>query len=341
VRAVAVLGGGHGALATAGDLGRRGFEVRLALRNRPRFAELFETGRLAVTGAAGDGVAELALVTDDPATAARGAELVLIPLPAFAQEAMAERLAGAVTDAALIALLPGNLGSQVMKHRLPHAVFAETATLPYGARQRGEAGVALSLVAAHNPTGVYPSSETDDAVELLREVYPAVLPVENVLSAALLNSNAALHTPLVVMNAGAIEREGAFDIHVEGTTPGIKRVIAGLDEERMALRHALGYTTADWPLMDYYADRDWFYGPGAFSRVQANSVWREELDFEHRYIAEDVSCGLALWASAGRFTQTPTPLTDSFLRVVSTLTGVDHYATGRTLEHLGLDPRSL
>lgn len=338
---MAVLGGGHGALATAGDLARRGFEVRLALRNRPRFAELFETGRLHLTGALGDFTAEPAVVTDDHAAAVRGAELVLVPLPAFAQEAMAERIAGHLAAEALVVLMPGNLGSQAMRHKLPGAVFAETATLPYGARQRGQAKVALSLVAAHNPTGVYPSSETDDSIRLLRRLYPAVEAVEDVLSAALLNSNGSLHTPLVVMNAGPIEREGAYDIHVEGTTPGIKRVIAALDGERIALRRALGYGSADWPLMDYYADRDWFYGPGAFSRVQRTSVWREKIGFDHRYVSEDVTCGLALWASVGRYCGTPTPLTDGFLRVVSALTGIDHYATGRTLERLAVDPRAL
>jgi len=120
-----------------------------------------------------------------------------------------------------------------------------------------------------------PSAATDPAIAELRRVYPAVEPVEDALSAALLNSNGSLHAPLVLLNAAPIERLGAYDIHVEGTTPGVKRVIEALDAERMALREALGYRSAHWPLMDYYRDADWFYGPGAFSRVQRDSVWRE------------------------------------------------------------------
>ncbi len=41
---IAVLGGGHGAVAAAGDLAARGFRVRLALRNRERFAALSSRG---------------------------------------------------------------------------------------------------------------------------------------------------------------------------------------------------------------------------------------------------------------------------------------------------------
>lgn len=337
---VSVLGGGHGALAAAGDLALRGFRVRLALRNRARFAELFDTGRLTLTGAI-EGVAEVALVTDDHAAAARGADLVLVPLPATAQEAMAERISGAVRDGAVVALLPGNFGSQVMRRHLPKAVIAETATLPYGARQRGEAVVGLALVAHHNPTGVSPSSATSPATAMLRQVYPAVEPVEDALSAALLNSNGSLHPPLVFLNAGPIERLGAYDIHVEGTTEGVKRVIAALDAERMGVRDALGYESAHWPLMDYYRDADWFYGPRAYSRVQRDSVWREKLDFAHRYVAEDVGCGLALWASLGRALGVATPLTNAFLCLAHAVTGVNYHAAGRTLENLGLTREDL
>ena len=337
---IAFLGGGHGALATAGDLACRGFRVRLALRSRARFGALFETGRVRLVGAL-EGVGQLAAVTDDHAAAARGADLVLVPLPATAQEAMAERIAGAVADGQVIALLPGNLGSVAMRRRLPGAVFVETATLPYGARQRGEAEVGLALVAHHNPAGALPSAATGPAVRLLHEVYPAVEPVEGALSAALLNSNGALHAPLVFLNAAAIERLGAFDIHVEGTTEGTRRVIAALDGERIALRRALGFASADWPLMDYYRDADWFYGPGAYTRVQRDSVWRERLDFAHRYVAEDVGCGLALWSSLGRALGVATPLSDAFIHIAAALTGVDWARTGRTLERLGLTPDQL
>ena len=330
-----MLGGGHGAMATAGDLAVRGFQVTLALRHRERFAELFETGRLKLSGAI-EAVAELAAVTDDHPAAVRAADLLLIPLPATAQQAMAERIAGAVREGQLIVLTPGNFGSQVMRRCLPGAIFAETATMPFGARQRGQAEVGLALIAHHNPTGVFPSSATGSAISLLRQAYPAVEAVEDVLSAALLNSNGSLHAPLVVLNAAPIERLGAYDIHVEGTTFGVKQVISALDEERIALRHTLGYGSAHWPLMDYYRDADWFYGPGAFSRVQRDSVWREKIDFEHRYVAEDVGCGLVLWSSLGRVLGAATPLTDAFIRIASALTGVDWYASGRTLESLGV-----
>lgn len=114
---VAVLGGGHGALATAGDLALRGFEVRLALRNRARFAELFQTRRVRLEGILA-GEAELASVTDDHAAAVAGADVVVVPLPAYAQAEMARRIAPAVEPHQLIALTTGTFGAYVFGQQL-------------------------------------------------------------------------------------------------------------------------------------------------------------------------------------------------------------------------------
>ena len=331
---IAVLGGGHGALATAADTASRGFQVRLALRNRPRFEALFKTRHIRMTGAL-EAEAELAEVTTDHAVAARGADLVLVPLPAYAQEAMAAAITEAVAPGQVICLMPGTFGAYVAGRLLPGTIVAETATLPYGARQSGEDSVATALHAAHLPTGVYPARETERALELIKLVYSQAKPVEDVLSAALLNSNGSLHAPLVILNVGPIDR-GPYDIHVEGTTAAVKRVIESTDAERIALRERLGYGPPHWPLMDFYRDADWFYGPGAFTGVQRTSVWREQLPFDHRYITEDVAIGLALWASLGRSVGMPTPMTDAFLALASAINQADYARTGRTLESLGL-----
>ena len=287
--------------------------------------------------------ADLADVTTDHAAAVANADLVLVPLPAYAQEALADAISGAVRPGQVVCLMPGTFGSYVMGRRLKDAVVAEMATLPYGARQRSEDLVGTALHAHHLPTGVYPARETERALGLIAQVYPQAEPVEDGLSAALLNSNGALHAPLMALNAGPISR-GPYDIHVEGTTPVVRRVIEATDAERIALREALGYAPPHWPLADYYGDRDWLYGPGAYSSVQQRSVWRERLDFEHRYIVEDVAIGLVLWSSLGRTLGVPTPLTDALIDVTSAITDTDYRVSGRTLERLGLaglDPAGL
>src|SRR4029077_9217674 len=103
------------------------------------------------------------------------------------------------------------------------------------------------LVAEHLPTGVYPADATDEALEVISQVYAATERAEDVLDASLLNFDPALHAPLVLMNAGSIEKLPDFDIHTQGNPPSVVRVSLALDAERIALRRALGYTGHDWP----------------------------------------------------------------------------------------------
>lgn len=338
---VAVLGGGHGAVAAAGDLALRGHDVRLALRNRDRFAEIFATRRIRLEGLI-EGEAELAEVSDDHARTVAGADVVVVPLPAHAQQEMARRVATALRPGQVVYLTTGTFGSYVFREELKRAggadvAVAENATLPYGARVSGPGSVRIGLVASHLPAGVYPAARTDDALAPVRELYPATEAVEDALSAGLLNFDGALHAPLVFMNAGSIEGSDDFDIHVDGNPSSVVKVSVALDGERIALREALGYTPPHWPLADLYSRvGETFYGVIARSTMERQSVWREQIDFEHRYVTEDVGCGLALWWSLGRRLGVPTPLSEVFLTLASTVNGIDYRAAGRTLENLGL-----
>ncbi|MFI5266668.1 MAG: NAD/NADP octopine/nopaline dehydrogenase family protein [Chloroflexota bacterium] len=338
---LAVLGGGHGALCMAADSSLAGHEVRLYLRNRERFAPTFATRRIAISGAGRSGEAAISQVTDDIRVALDGAELVLVPLPAYAHEAIARQAAPHLQAGQIVYLTPGTFGSFVFAktvHDLTgqSITTAEAATLPYGTRISGPSAVRVTMVATHLPTGVFPAQHTPLAMERINAVYPAAEPVTDSLDAALLNVNGALHASLTIMNAGPIESKPAYDIHREGSTPAILRVMAALEGERIALRQALTYPPPHWSIMDYYAHKDWLYGVRGRQLVQEQSVWHEKIDFRGRYIEEDVRFGLALWRSLGRKLGVPTPLSDAFLHIAGAMNGADYAATGQSLARLGL-----
>ncbi|HLQ35401.1 MAG TPA: NAD/NADP octopine/nopaline dehydrogenase family protein [Chloroflexota bacterium] len=343
---LAVLGGGHGALCMAADLSLAGHEVRLYLRNRQRFAETFETKRIRIGGAGRTGEAAVSLVTDEVGQALDGAEMVLVPLPAYAHEDIARRAAPHLKAGQVVYLTPGTFGSFVFAKTVreaggPAIVTAEAATLPYGTRISGPSEVRVTMVAAHLPTGVFPASRTAEALARIKSVYEVAEPVTDALDSALLNVNGALHASLTIMNAGPIESMEAFDIHREGSTPAILRVMAALEGERIALRKALGYPPPHWPIMDYYAHRDWLYGVRGRQLVEQQSVWHEKIDLRGRYVEEDVRFGLALWESLGRKLGVPTPLSEAFLHIAGAMNGADYIASGQSLEKLGLAELSL
>src|SRR5438552_2463514 len=95
-----------------------------------------------------------------------------------------------------------------------HGALATAADLALRGHQ-----VRTAMRTHHLPAGVYPARDSQQALAVVRAAYPELEAAEDALDAGLLNSNGALHAPLVLMNAAPIERLGAYDIHVEGTTP--------------------------------------------------------------------------------------------------------------------------
>jgi opine dehydrogenase len=217
--------------------------------------------------------------------------------------------------------------------------FAETGTLPWLTRKHGPLTTAITARATRLPTGVFPARLHERAFAALRRAFPSVEPVEDALSAALMNAGPIIHPPLILMNAGPLEHFERWDIHKEGTQPAIRRVTDALDAERIAIRAALGYRAPHFPLADHYrADGDeWMYGRRVHQKLTDSSDWREHIVLtEHRYMHEDVAHGLAFLVSVGEWAGVPCPVARGLLALGSAVVGRDLRATGRTLENLDL-----
>lgn len=341
---IAVLGGGHGCYAAAADMSEAGHDVRFWRRDAAALAPLRQSGCIRVKDARGQRDVPIATVTDDLGAAIRGADLLLSPLPALAQADLARRLAPHLSDGQVLFIPPGTLGSVVMMQAIRNAgskadiAIGETGTLPWLARKHGPAEVAITTRATRLPTGIFPSRNGAEAIAVIRKAFPASIePIEDALSAALMNAGPIIHPPLILMNAGPIEHFDRWDIHKEGTQPSIRRVHDALDAERIAVREALGYRAPHFPLADHYNTSNWMYGDLAHDKLVASGDWHEKLNLSsHRYMAEDIGLGLALLVSIARWAGVPAPTAEGLLQIGGVAAGVDFLKSGRTLGSLGL-----
>ncbi len=343
---IAVLGGGNGSYAAAADLSEQGHRVRFWRRDAEALGPVIESREILLTDVRGRRGIEIALATADLGQAVSGADLIVAPTPAFAQEDLARALAPHLDDGQVIFLPPGTFGSYVMATTLRDAscrasvAIAETGTLPWLARKRGSVEVAITTRATRLPTGVFPARLSEQAIAVIGQTFPgAIEPVEDALSGALMNAGPVIHPPLIVMNAGPIEHFDHWDIHNEGTQPSIRRVTDRLDGERVAIREALGYAAPHFPLTDHYdpEGEEWMYGNLAHDKLVDSGDWRESLDLRrHRYMLEDIGIGLAFLVSVGRWAGVPCPVAEGLLAIGSAIAGQDFRATGRTLERLNL-----
>jgi opine dehydrogenase len=337
---IAVVGGGNGAYAAAVDLTEQGHEVRMWRRNTGSLQKV-----LHVKDAKGERPVTLASASSDLGETLHGAELVFMPDPAFTQADNAKRIAPHLADGQVVFLAPGTFGSWVMAKIIREAgnradfAFAETGTLPWLTRKHGPTTAAITARAARLPTGVYPRRLHEKSFSVLKQAFPSVEPVEDALSGALMNAGPVIHPPLILMNAGPLEHFEKWDIHKEGTQPSIRRVTDALDAERIAARVALGYKAPHFPLADHYrADGDeWMYGRKVHQKLTDSNDWRERIVLtEHRYMKEDVECGLAFLVSVCEQAGVPCPIARGLLALGSAVVGKDLRKAGRTLEGMGI-----
>jgi opine dehydrogenase len=344
---IAVLGGGNGSFAAAGDFTLHGHDVRLWRRDAKMVAAHRAAGsRIALKDSNGRHDVELALVTSDIAEAVAGAELILCPAPAYAQADIAKHIAPHLRDGQVVFLPPATFGSLIFASAMrdadnrARASFAETGTLPWLTRKHGPFEVAVTIRAKRLPTGVFPLRAGGHAIDVIGRAFPGVIePCGDALSGALMNAGPIIHPPLIVMNAGPIEHFERWDIHKEGTQPSIRRITDALDAERIAVREALGYGAPHFPLAHHYASEGeiWMYGRGSHDRLTDSGDWRERLVLsQHRYMQEDLRLGLSFLISVADLAGVATPLAKSFLALGGAICGEDFMETGRTLASLGL-----
>jgi opine dehydrogenase len=344
---IAVLGGGNGSFAAAGDFALQGHDVRLWRRDAAEVEKHRAAGsRITVKDSNGRHDVQLALVTTEIADAIRDAELTLCPAPAFAQPDIARLIAPHLADGQVVFLPPATFGTMIFAKAVHEAgnrarvSFAETGTLPWLTRKHGPFEVAITIRAKRLPVGVFPFATASHALDVIGRAFPGVIePCGDALSGALMNAGPIIHPPLIVMNAGPIEHFEKWDIHKEGTQAAIRRVTDTLDAERIAVREGLGYGTPHFPLAHHYASEgeQWMYGRGSHDRLTDSGDWRERIVLrEHRYMREDLRLGLSLLVSVAELAGVSTPLANAFLAIGGAICGEDFLEGRRTLATLGL-----
>lgn len=333
---VAALGAGPGGLAVAAALSRRGYEVALYNRTPGRLEAAQKRGGIEIEGDLGEELVPIKGITTDLGEAVRGAQLILMAVPAYGQMATAEALLPYLQKGQTLLLLCGSAGSLEVGRLLRGAGFdlddvllGETVTLPQSARMVGEAKIRIRLPSRVR-SAAFPGRNTERLAETIGDTLK-IRPKPNVLDPGLNNPNFMIHPGPMLTNYAAIERaEGRFSIMNEGMTPGTLRLLDAIDAEKMALQQALGLEVV--PIDDLYRENG--SGPHIYRSPGEPFGLRDRI--WDRYVAEDVPYGTVMYSSLGDLLGVPTPASDSTSTILSVLDQTDYWAQGRTVEKLGL-----
>jgi opine dehydrogenase len=348
---IAVLGAGNGGLASAADLTLRGYEVRLFSRSPETLAPIVNQGGIHLTGAAGEGFAKVALITNDLREAVLGADLVQVVVPVYGHQFYADGLARLLRDDQPVFLNPGHCGGGLhFVAELRRQGFfgelrtCETAGLTYGCRIQQPGTVRVIRVPTALPFAAFPGKHSEELYEFIRQIYPNIVLMKNVLETAFADNNAVEHPPQALLNIGWLEHtKGEYEFYYEGTTPSVGRVIDAVDREKLCVAKALGIEAEPFVQRFYkmgYTTAHALQVGTAFQALQESAVNRHlkgPKSIDHRYINEDVGQSLVAWASLGNLGGIDTPTIDHLIGLGSVISGRDFATTGMTLEKMGLE----
>ncbi|HET8894223.1 MAG TPA: NAD/NADP octopine/nopaline dehydrogenase family protein [Gaiellaceae bacterium] len=343
---MAVLGAGAGGAAATVDLTLRGHQVRLWNRSPATLEPFQAAGRISYQGVLGAGTVSPEAITDDLPQALKGADAVLVCLPALAHGHLARAL-GDAGVAAPIVLHPGHTGGalhfrNIFRQRdMQVPPLAELSTLAYVARKHAGDSVTISGVAARLRAACLPGGE--EALSTACALYPASRPERDVLATDLANVNLVLHPPGAILAAAWIEAtHGDFLFYAEGVTPGVAATIGALDRERLAVATAFDHHlsplheemaaigTAD-PTAAARGDI-----AAAIKQGKANAAIRAPDSLAHRYYTEDFGYGLVPLIELAHIAAVDAPVAKSLLLLGETLLGANLRSDGLNAARLGL-----
>lgn len=342
---IAVMGGGNSAQTMAADLALTGFEVNLC--DLPKFTKNIEVvikskqiekyGSLQTTGRTG--LARLAKVTTDVGEAVKGADVILVAVPAYGHMAFFKALVEYLEDGQIVVIVPGNWGALrffnlLKRMRIKKKVkIAETDRCIHICRAAeswlGPGKVRVILERDRIQIASIPARDTGTVVDTVKTLYPQLASAANILETSLSNRNIVVHGPLVLMNTGWIEHtEGQFMIYRDGATPSIGSVVDAISDERDTIGKKLGFSPIP---------REPFYEQIIGARWTRDPCEVGPPSLRHRYISEDIPYGLVPLAYLGDLLDVPTPVSDAIIELSSITNKVNYWKAGLTLEKLRLD----
>jgi len=346
---VAVLGGGSGAHAMASDLSLAGHEIRMA--ELAEFADnivaVQALGGIHLLGTApmggSPGFARIHLATTDVSEAVRGADLVMVVVPAYGHEAFMRALIACAEPGQVVVFNSGYFASLVFAKMLADAgrgddlLIGETASLVYLTRLCGAAQVRIKASKRTMPFSALPASKTPEALRRINTVYPQFVSAQNVLETSMNEAGIIIHPVSTLLNTSRIEQIGPYCSSYYDITPSVGRVMDALDREKQAVQRALGLRRISLPqlLHEFFGSS----GANCYEAIRACPNYHTQMtpdSLQFRYITEDVPYGLVPIASIGDLVGVDTSTIRAIIQLAGIASGEDYWQIGRTAERLGL-----
>lgn len=286
-------------------------------------------------------------LTTDIKQAIAYSDILILPVPSFAQVPLFKKMLPHLTDHQTIVLMPGNYGSlelNQLKKDLGYQTlklnFVDAISIPWATRIIGNAEVAILGMKSFLPIAAFPASKTDEIIALLQPIFPLKLTaLANVIAVGLENINFGGHPLMTTLNIGLLENfPGKFNYYTDCCSPATAKACAEMDKERLAVGQAMGLSLKpELQAMNelYNMDAQSVYELNKTSETHS-SVNSAPDSSKNRYITEDAPYLLVPCVEFAKLMNIDTPIATSVLHLTNAFNETDYFSSGRTLEKMGL-----
>ena len=338
---IAIIGAGNSGLAMAAHLGLHGNSIKLWNRSEENISKLMETNTIYFEGVI-NGKVKIELVTDDIGKVIENSDAILITTPASSHKELAELIGKNIRHETLIVLNPGRtFGAlefqETYKIYNPNLkqTIAETQTIIYTCRKTGIDSVNIISLKKDVLISTFDSNENKNIIKRLPLcLHEYLIPAKSMIETSIGNVGMILHCAPLLLNAGWTENtKHIYKYYYDGITQSVGRLIEKIDNERIEVSTLLGLeveSTKEWLKRTYIVKGNTLYeciqNNEAYKTIDAPSSLR------HRYIFEDIPCGLVPLESIGKGLGLTMHNTSLVIDLASSMLDVDFRANGRNLE---------
>ena len=339
----------------AGDLALAGHDVSFMLY--PDQSDCLEACRAAggirmgepagetISGKSGLGVPRI--LTDDPAEALAGADLVVMDVVAAELETRAAGLIphlenGQVLHVNTYGYWPGFRLAKALREADKAGVTVTESIAPTISANRNGADVTPRFVRRTMPVSAFPANRTEAAMEKIPAIVKSLEICRNVVATNFENINMLIHPAMALLNVGYFDRseaEGkAASFYGTGNTQHAGKLAESLSDERHPICEAYGvrYRSVLEHIHGLYGGT----GESVHEAVGASAFYREVGDLSagiwRNWLAIDLPQAQVPFVLLAENAKRAVPLHRGFVDIAGALLDLNLWEDGLTLERLGI-----
>jgi opine dehydrogenase len=303
-----------------------GYRMRLHDVDESRLTQIRERGGIDVEGLF-TGFARAELVTTELAPAVEGADLIVVCTGSTHHAEVARLLAPVLQRGQAILLVQGGTGgSLVVRNELRRGGcradvdVAEVDNYPFSLSWPRPTSMRFTIRKEWLQVAALPAARAPAVLARLRAVFPQAMAAPSTLCTGLNNANAILHVANMVANASRLEASGnGYRFYADGYTPGAIRLLEAVSAERLDVARAFGVSVPgihQWLLETYRLGGDTLAETFQRLTYAASGPYQwtpTPASMDHKYVTEDVPCGLVAMAGLGDAAGVATPVIDGLI----------------------------